>query len=178
MKQGVFAGLAALMVIVAAPAGAQVSNQGGPVQVGADQMHSDQNTRTMYLDGRVEMIQDNARLRADHAQILYAEGGGDVQHMEASGNIYYVTTDTQGQQTIIKGDNAVYNKSDDTMVVTGDVILQQGQSVMTGNRLTSQVQKGITTLDANPTQTGKGRVKAVLYPTKDGKSTAPAPAAH
>src|SRR3569623_1281098 len=109
MKQGVFAGLAALVVFVASPSGAQVSNQGGPVQVGADQVHSDQNTHTMYLDGRVEMMQDNARLRSDHAKIAYAEGSGDIQHMEADGNIYYVTTDAQGQQTIIKGDHAVYN---------------------------------------------------------------------
>ncbi len=161
MKKRILATVAGLILVAAGgTAIAQVSKQGGPVQVGADQMHSDQNSHTMFLDGRVEILQDNARLRADHAKIVYATEGGDIISMEANGNIYYVTQDAQNQQTIMKGDNAVYTKSEDAMVVTGDVILQQGQSVMSGNRLVSQVSKGITTMDA------KGRVKGVFYPNK------------
>ncbi len=166
MNKRILATVAGLILVAAGGAAiAQVSKQGGPVQVGADQMHSEQSTHTMFLDGRVEILQDNARLRADHAKIVYATEGGDIISMEATGNIYYVTQGAQNEQTVMKGDAAVYTKSEDTMVVTGDVILQQGQSVMSGNRLVSQVSKGITTMDA------KGRVTGVFYPNK---SAAPA----
>ncbi|MBP2159971.1 MULTISPECIES: lipopolysaccharide transport periplasmic protein LptA [Asticcacaulis] len=156
-----------VLALTAGGATAQVSGQGGPVQIGADSQRIEQQANAMYLDGRVEILQDKARLRTDHATITYAEPGGDINRIEATGNIFYVTVDAQGQQTIMKGDNAVYTKADDTMVVTGNVILQQGQNVSTGNRLVSQVSKGITTFTANPGGQTKGRVRSVLYPNNN-----------
>jgi lipopolysaccharide export system protein LptA len=171
----VFAVCAAACALASSATLAQVAQQGGPVQWSADQVHSDQNTNTFYLDGRVEIIQDQARLRADHAKMVQSGQGGEVTNIEANGNIYYVTKDAQGQDTIVKGDNAVYTKSDDTLIMTGNVIMQQGQNVMTGSRLTSQVSKGISTLDPG----GQGRVKGVFFPNKDqAKAAAPAPAGH
>lgn len=158
----------AVISVVAGAALAQVSPTGGPGQFGADQMRTDNNTHTTFLDGRVEILQDNARLRTDHAKILSAADGSIIS-IEASGNVYYVTKDSRGQENIMKGDNAVYTQSSDTMVVTGGpVILQQGQNVMTGTRLVSQVKAGITTLDSAPTDAGKGRVRGVFYPEKSG----------
>jgi len=156
---------------------AQVSSKGGPIQLGSDTQSINQNDHTQVLDGRVEVIQADGRLRADHIVMTYAppEGGssgfGPLVTIEATGNIYYVTP-----ESTVKGDKAVYTKASDTMVLTGDVILQQGQNVTTGNRLVSQVGAGITTMDANPTSAGKGRVRAVIYP--DDKTTAKKPAAH
>ncbi len=166
----VFAVCAAACALGSSATVAQVSPQGGPVQWSADQVHSDQTTNTFYLDGRVEIIQDQARLRADHAKMIQSTQGGEVTNIEANGNIYYITKDAQGQDTIVRGDNAVYTKSDDTLVMTGDVVMQQAQNVMTGSRLTSQVSKGISTLDPG----AKGRVKGIIYPG----NKAPAPAAH
>ncbi len=173
LKLAVITGLA----LLAGSASAQVSGKGGPVMVGADHTEIDQNARTQTFDGRVEVIQDDARLRADHVKITRLAGAngngvGDVDTIEATGNVYYITTDTAGQQNIAKGDQAVYTKASDTMVMTGDVILQQGQNVSTGNRLVSQVSKGLTTFDA-PTSANHGRVKMVIYPDK-AQSAAPA----
>ena len=94
---------------------------------------------------------------------------GRAPAIDPDGNVYYVTKDSRGQENFMKGDNAVYTQSSDTMVVTGGpVILQQGQNVMTGTRLVSQVKAGITTLDSAPTDAGKGRVRGVFYPEKSG----------
>ncbi|MDI7775876.1 LptA/OstA family protein [Asticcacaulis sp. EMRT-3] len=174
-KMGVAAGVLTLLVAAAGLAQAQVSSQGGPVMMGSDTASMNQTDRTSTLDGRVEIIQNDSRLRADHVVITYLPGQtansmGPIDTITATGNIYYVTPDST-----MKGDKAVYTKSNDTMVVTGDVILQQGQNVMTGNRLVSQVSAHITTLDANPTSSGPGRVHAVFYPDDNGKKgTAPA----
>ncbi|MGA9658465.1 MAG: LptA/OstA family protein [Asticcacaulis sp.] len=176
MKKGLIsAALAAMsvgaMISLGGSAGAQISNENVPVSIDGDSMQVDQNARTQIFDGRVEVIQGTARLRADNVKVVYeagpdGSGFGDAATITASGNVYYVTPDNT-----VKGDLAVYTKSTDDMVITGDVILTQGQNVLTGNRLVSGVTSGITTLDANPTSTGKGRVKAIIYPDK---KTAPA----
>jgi lipopolysaccharide export system protein LptA len=166
------AGLLLLMVSTAAVA-QDVSGKGGPVQVGGDNWRADQSIHTEYWDGRVEVQQDDARLRADHIKLIHAGGGpngdskswGDVIRMEAEGNVYYVTEDRT-----MTGDNAVYTKNDDTVVITGaKVILQQGQNVMTGTRLVAHPDAGTSTFDSSPDSTNHGRVVAVLYPNQDDK---------
>ncbi len=163
---------ASLLLGVASAAAAQdVSGKNGPVQVGGDNWHADQSIHTEYWDGRVQVQQDDARLFADHIKLIHAGGGpngdskswGDVIRMEASGNVYYVTEDRT-----MNGDNAVYTKDDDTVVITGaKVILKQGQNVMTGTRLVSHPNAGTSTFDSSPESSNHGRVVAVLYPNED-----------
>ncbi len=161
-----------LLAVTAAAASAQdVSGKGGPVQVGGDNWHADQSVHTEYWDGRVEVQQDGARLRADHIKLIHAGGGdsgdskawGEVVRMEAQGNVYYVTEDRT-----MTGDNAVYTKADDTVVITGgNVILKQGQNVMTGTRLVAHPNAGTSTFDSSQDSTNHGRVRAVIYPDQD-----------
>lgn len=181
---GTLAVLALVLAAAIAPelTQAQVSSQGGPIMVGSDTASMNQADHTQTLDGRVEIIQQDARLRADHVVMTYLPGEtensfGPISTIVATGNIYYVRPDST-----VKGDKAVYTKSDDTMVVTGDVVLTQDKNVMTGNKLVSQVGKHITTLDANPVNGNPGRVHAVFYPDdKKGasaSSSASSSAAH
>ena len=158
-------------------AGAQVSSQGGPIMASGNTMAIDQNARTQTFEGQVEVLQDDARLRADKIVVTRApgpngEGMGEVVTIVATGNVYYVTP-----ENTMKGDMGVYTKSTDEMVITGDVILTQGQNVLTGNRLVSGVSSGVTTMDAHPTAgNAKGRVKAVIYPDDKNKPAAKKPA--
>ncbi len=177
-KHGALVVAAGVLMAVAGAAGAQdVSGKGGPVQVGGDNWHADQSIHTEYWDGRVEVQQDGARLRADHIKLIHTGGGtdgsdskswGEVVRMEASGNVYYVTEDRT-----MTGDNAVYTKTDDTVVITGStVILKQGQNVMTGTRLVSHPNAGTTTFDSSAESSNHGRVKAVFYPDQDDNGNA------
>ena len=79
---------------------------------------------------------------------------GDIERLEAAGNVYFVSP-TQ----VVRGDNAVYTQAADTLVVTGDVVLTQGQNVLKGSRLVVQVGAGRATMDEGP-----GRVRGVFYP--------------
>ena len=160
-KQTVVTALIAAGMIAAAGAQAQVSSEGGPVMVGGDSMHMDELAHTQTLVGRVEVIQDNARLRADKVVITRQPGAngrgfGEVVTIVATGNVYYVTP-----ESTMKGDQAVYTKATDDMVLTGDVILTQNQNVTTGTRLVYNLTQKTTTFDA-----GTGRVKAIIYPDK------------
>jgi lipopolysaccharide export system protein LptA len=147
---------------------AQVSAKGGPVMIGSDTYSMDQKALTQTFVGRVQIQQTDSRLQADQITITHLKsaggnGMGEVSLIEARGNVYYVTP-----QESIRGDMAVYTASSDTMVITGEVILSQGQNVMEGNRLTVEVKAEKTTMDANASTRTRGRVRGVFYP-KDEK---------
>ncbi|HEX8470376.1 MAG TPA: LptA/OstA family protein, partial [Brevundimonas sp.] len=81
--------------------------------------------------------------------------GQNISTVTASGNVYYVTpTET------IRGDRAVYTVSNATIIVTGDVILTQGKNVLTGGRLSYNIDTGQTNMVAG----GNGRIQGVFYP--------------
>ena len=111
---------------------------------------------TVTLRGRAELIQGDNRLRADTVTGLNQTGESRI---EASGNVYFVTP----AQTI-RGDRAIYTTADDTIIVTGDVILTQGQNVLTGSRLVYNVRTQSARIEA----AGQGRIRGVFYPAGGG----------
>lgn len=146
---------------------AQIAPGGGPIDIGADDLSVDNNARTQTWSGNVEALQGTNRLRADRVVVYHgrgsgqAEGGaapnaamGDIEKLEARGNVYFVSP-TQ----VVRGDMAVYTQASDTLVVTGDVVLTQGQNVLKGSRLVVHVGAGKATMDEGP-----GRVRGVFYP--------------
>ena len=101
-----------------------------PVQYGADS--GEYTPDGFALRGRAEVTQGTNRIRAD--AIRGFTTNGQLTRVEASGNVYFVTPDQS-----MRGNNAVYNLNDGSVVVTGDVILTQGQNVLSGGRLVYNV---------------------------------------
>lgn len=149
---------AAALTLVALPTigDAQTAPNNGdqPISFGADA--GEYVGDTVTLRGRAELIQGGNRLRADTVTGLSQTGESRI---EATGNVYFVTPD----QTI-RGDRAIYTTADDTIVVTGDVILTQGQNVLTGSRLTYNVRTETARIEAG----GQGRIRGVFYPAGAG----------
>ena len=130
----------------------------GPISYGADAGEATPNS--LSLRGRAEVVQGQNRLRAD---VISGSGAdSEIDRIEASGNVYFVTP----EQTI-RGDRAVYTLSDNEVVVTGDVIVTQGQNVMTGGRLTYNTETQAVTMAGGATSNG-GRIRGVFYPERSG----------
>ena len=122
-----------------------------PVSYGAD---SGEYTATgLSLRGRAEIIQGDNRIRANRIDGVLS--GGNLVSVDASGEVYFVTPN----QTI-RGDRASYTLSTEIVVVTGDVILTQGENVLTGSRLTYNVQTGAARIEGG----SGGRVRGVFHP--------------
>lgn len=157
MNRVVIAGVAAASVLAvvggaafAQTARSNTSNQ--PIMVGAD---GGERTNTGFaLRGRAEVTQGQNRLRADSIVGTNAEGQ-NISTVTATGNVYYVTPNET-----IRGDRAVYTVSNATIIVTGDVILTQGKNVLTGGRLSYNIDTGQTDMAAG----GNGRIQGVFYP--------------
>jgi lipopolysaccharide export system protein LptA len=143
------------LTLLAMPAGSDAQSRGSsadaPIAWGARTVEY-RSDGTLTLSNEVELTQGENRFRADRMSGLNQSGDSRI---EASGNVYFVTP----TQTI-RGDRATYSTSDDTIVVTGDVILTQGENVATGSRLTYN-----TRTEAARIEGGQGgRVRGVFYP--------------
>ncbi len=186
--------LGACALAGAGAAVAQLSPQSGaPIDITADQLDVQNQKCLAIYTGDAEALQDTSRLRANtiniYNKILPPRSGaqnasgqpgsancGQLDRMEADGQVYYVTTPNQ----VVKGDHAIYNADDKTIIVTGDVVVAQGKNVTAGTKLVINTDTGVATMASNVTGRGKaGRVRTVVYPNqtqsgaaaKSGEST-------
>ena len=183
--------LAVSAALAAGAAHAQLSQNKGPIDASADVVTVRDSEHLAIYKGRVEVLQDQDRLRTDLLNIYYkqapkaagpsnapapnapasnAPGANEIDHMEAIGNVYLVAP-----SYVAKGDKAVYTASDDTIVVTGDVVLTRGEDVGRGSRLVINIATGNSTLEgggASPT----GRPRTIIYPKQaQQQASKPAP---
>lgn len=120
--------------------------------------------------GRVVAIQGDARLTTPLLNGYFARnpaGGqvssGSIERMEADGPVYYVTEDQSA-----RGDHATFLAANNTVTLTGQVVLMQGKNVMQGDRLV------IDTVTSKATWAkSRNRVRGVFYPN-DGNTPAAA----
>jgi len=122
---------------------------------------AERESRAVYL-GDVDVVQGDARLRADKLTINFAgdpnsaNGGGlgDIDNMVAEGNVFYITPDLRA-----RGNRGEYNASTETIVLTGDVIISRCGDVAKGEKLILKTETGQSTLDGGD---GGDRVVTVI----------------
>lgn len=147
---------AAAMLVLPTIGDAQSQTTRQPVAFGADSVEYAPNR--VILKGRAEATQGGNRLRAD-AVTLVSGDGGDLQRAEATGTVYFVTPDQS-----MRGDRATYTLATGEVVVTGSVVLTQGQNVVTGSRLTYNVNTESARMEGAPRGAAGNRVQGVFYP--------------
>lgn len=172
------AGAFFLAALAAAPAHAQLSEGGGPVSYSANNLEYFDSERRLVLVGDVDIVQNDARLRADRITLYFSGssgapaaggtaqqglGAGDIERMVAEGEVYYIRPSQDA-----RGDRAEYNVSQDSVTFTGNVIVMSDENVIRGNTLVLQIGSRRTTIRPNAGQ----RVRGVFVP----RNGAPAPA--
>jgi lipopolysaccharide export system protein LptA len=155
------------LALMASPAFAQISSEGGPIYINSSRTESLENERKVLLIGNVDIQQGTARLRADTVTIRFkpsngaaagasvAGGFGQVENIVAEGNVYYVTPELKA-----KGDRGVYELATDTITMTGKVALMRERDVAEGETLRMEVKSRRTTLEG-----GSGRTRMVIDPS-------------
>lgn len=164
-----FACLAGLALLMTGAASAQLDSGGGPIQVSAENSEVREKQKEVIVSGNVDIVQGEARLRADRVTLNYTGTGdsersagigggfGDVSSMTAVGEVFYVTPDLKA-----RADRGVYDAASETIIMTGEVVLARGEDVAVGCELNLNIPQGQTTL------TGcDGRVRIVIMPAGD-----------
>ena len=144
-------------LLLAAPLAAQTNidlggittNPKAPVEVAADSLSVDQETGTAIFEGNVVIGQGDLRIGASRAQVVYDGATGNIANFEASGGVTFATATEAAE-----AQNANYDLINGKLVLTGDVILTQGPSALSADRMTIDVKTGNAQME--------GRVRTVF----------------
>jgi lipopolysaccharide export system protein LptA len=185
----VITALAATLATTLAVGGAvsQISGGGGPIDVTADELEMLDSQKMAIWRGNVEAIQGENRMLANELQVHFSgrsgsapsadqgpgKNWGDVQKLVADGRVFFISP----LQTA-RGNHAVYEMVPDTITMTGDVVVVQGENVVKGDKLVIQVKSGHATVVSNEKGRNKPeRVRGVFYSEPGAPAASPAPAA-
>jgi lipopolysaccharide export system protein LptA len=127
-----------------------------------NQLEYRERERIVVAQGDVVVLSGARRIGADqmtgHFDRL-ADGSLKLARIEADGNVTVKTKDTFARSQ--KGD---YDLGKDTMTLTGDVRITNGQNQFNGERAEVNVATGVSTLTGG----GDGKVKSLIMPSSSG----------
>ena len=143
--------------LLAASASAQTSiSLGGfqpdteaAIEITADALSLDQDTGRAEFSGNVDVTQGANKITAAFIAVTYDEDSGQIVLLEATGGVTFVTaTDAAESET------AVYDLRNDTLRMSGGVLLTQGASTIGADSMVVDLKTGAAQLD--------GRVRTTL----------------
>lgn len=126
------------------------SGAGKPVEVVADLLEVSEKDNEARFRGHVIVTQGEMKLSSDDLLVTYTKADKTtIDSLHATGNVLMSTP-----AEAAKGAEATYQPNSGNLTMTGDVLLTQGQSVMTGSKLIVDLNTGKGRME--------GRVKTLL----------------
>ncbi|MFV0302219.1 MAG: LptA/OstA family protein [Paracoccus sp. (in: a-proteobacteria)] len=149
----------ALFLGAALPAGAQNVAFGGikadtslPVELSAENLSVNQASGEAVFTGNVVIAQGEMKLQAPEVTVVYVEGGQQrIKSLRATGGVVLVSGTDAAEAA-----EAVYDVATGVVDLVGDVVLTQGQNVLTGDKMKVRLADGTAEV--------QGRVRSVLQP--------------
>ncbi len=142
---------AAAFLFCAGPAAAQLEADSDlPLDITSERLESREKVATWI--GEVRVVQGESILTSDRLVIVQDDEGG-VKEIRAVGEVRYATANEA-----ISGAEAIYTEATRSIRMIGDVVVTQGEQILTGDDLTYWVDTGRVIFAA---QKGK-RVRGVF----------------
>lgn len=115
--------------------------QGAAIEVTSDTLSVDQTSGVTEFIGNVTAVQGELRISASNLRLEYAPGAQSgaqrISRVVATGDVVLVTP-----AEAVEGQTAVYSLIDQTLELTGDVLLVQGQNMLSGERFVADLATG------------------------------------
>lgn len=124
---------------------------GLPVEVDAEKLSVDQAAGGAVFEGNVMVRQGEMRLTAARIQVEYGADGTGISRLHATGGVTLVSPEDAAE-----AQEAVYTIDTGIVVMTGNVLLTQGNAAISGEALSINLRDGTGTMT--------GRVKTVFTP--------------
>ena len=144
----------AVPVLGSVPAGKGFSSD-QPIDIRSDSLEADDAKRQVRFLGNVVARQGDLTIYAQEVAIFYAEGAGEIDRIEAYGDVRIV----QGDK-VATGRQGVFFNREGKIVLTGSPRLNQGENHITGAEVTVFLNEERSVVRG---QEG-GRVNAVFHP--------------
>ncbi|HET6420693.1 MAG TPA: lipopolysaccharide transport periplasmic protein LptA [Geobacteraceae bacterium] len=130
-------------------------NSSQPINIKSNELYTDSNARTATFVGKVVAKQNDVTIFCDKMIIYYPEQGGQVEKVEAFGNVRIVQLNRLGT-----GGHAVYENKEGKITLYQDPKVYQDKNVVSGNVITYYLDEEKSVVTSGP---GK-RVEATIYP--------------
>jgi lipopolysaccharide export system protein LptA len=119
------------------------------IEVIADSLSVDQDTGIAIFDGNVMIGQGDLRITAGRVEVVYGTDTSQIARLVATNGVTFVTATEAAE-----AQEADYDITTGTLVLSGEVLLTQGNSAISAGRMHINVADGTATMD--------GRVRTVL----------------
>jgi lipopolysaccharide export system protein LptA len=154
-------------------------NHDQPVHIEAATLEVRDKDKVATFSGNVKVTQGDTIMKCKSLVVFY-EGGGDdaggksmqaatpgpggnqkIKRLEARGSVVV----TQKDQTAT-GSLGVFDMRTNTVDLTGDVVMTQGQNMLRGERLVVDLTSGVSRVESG--KNGQGRVQGLFQPGGSG----------
>ncbi|MBN8649198.1 MAG: hypothetical protein J0L55_14685 [Caulobacterales bacterium] len=133
------------------------SKADGPIQVSASEIDVQPANNMAIFTGNAEVVQNGAIIRSAKFKVYYGGGnGGKIEKVISDSETFYSSATEKA-----RGDSAVFDANTNTITFIGNVILTQGQNVVTGEELRVNTQSKQSIMKSS-----NGRVRAVFFPSQ------------
>jgi lipopolysaccharide export system protein LptA len=172
------------------------ANSKAPIDIQADSLVINDTKKIAIYKGNVIAVQGETTLRTVELEVQYAskddaagqkgkapkakgaagavdESSQQIKRIKAKQKVVM----TSSREQTATGDEADYDVATQTVVLTGNVILKQGENILKGHRLVVDMKTGESRMESTP---AGGRISTVLHPQQKDQGKAPekgAPAA-
>jgi len=148
---------------------------GEPIEITSDRMEAFNKGKLVVFSGNATVQQGNAVLKADKLLLYYKDDDdkaeqkitaetaktGNLEKIEATGNVSL----TQDQR-FATGDEAIYYRDSNQIILTGNAVLNEGKSLIKGDRVTVLLNENKGIVEGNTQK----QIKAVIYPQEIKKT--------
>ncbi len=137
----------------------QVATFSGDVRV----KQGDTDMRCRILKVYYDRKKDDGKTKVDTIKAATPGPGGEqsIRRLEAIGNVVV----TQKDQTA-SGKLGIFDMKSNTVTLTGNVVMTQGQNVLRGDKLVVNLTSGVSRVESG--KNGHGRVEGLFVPSGDG----------
>lgn len=116
-----------------------------PVEITSESLELDQAGGAAIFTGNVIVAQADIRMTCQNMRVEYGEGGqNQIKVIRMSGGVTFVSATDSAES-----DQAVYTLDDEMLVMTGNVLVTQGPTALSSDRLVYDLQSGNGRLEGN-----------------------------
>jgi lipopolysaccharide export system protein LptA len=154
-------------------------NRDQPVHIEAATLEVRDKDKVATFSGSVKVTQGDTGMRCKSLQVFYEQDGDNAGQAEPVKTMQAATPGPGGQQKIKRlearggvvvtqkeqtatGDLGVFDMKTNTVTLTGNVMMTQGQNVLRGERLVVDLTSGVSRVESG--KNGQGRVQGLFVP--------------
>jgi lipopolysaccharide export system protein LptA len=126
--------------------GGVTADPDAPLEITADSLTVNREDGSAVFEGDVRIGQGDLRIAAARVQVRYDGGTGDIARLDATGGVTLATADEQAEAR-----SAEYDLGTGTLTLIGDVLLTQGESALSAERMIVNLDDGTARMEGRVT---------------------------